>query len=326
MLAGCGATSISPNDNMVTTNTTGLSKAPVNSKTIINDESAYETTITESDYIIEESTTVVEATTATTEQISTSQPEIIPKDTIGTENTDDIIEKINEAFFSVRNSGALYSVKVISIDDSTNFGAGNCDTQMISASLIKLYVAGAVYENYNGVKEYENYFGETEYLLDIMISQSDNDACNTLVTRLGNGDSANGMFMVNSFCSTHGFNGTKMNRLMLDFNGLENYTTPTDCCKILKSYYQNELPGSESIISFMKNQVTRTKIPAGIPDGTVVANKSGELSTVENDAAIIYAKSGTYIMCAMTNGLLDTASARKAIAMASEYIFYYMCN
>ena len=84
MLAGCGATSISPNDNMVTTNTTGLSKAPVNSKTIINDESAYETTITESDYIIEESTTVVEATTATTEQISTSQPEIIPKDTIGT--------------------------------------------------------------------------------------------------------------------------------------------------------------------------------------------------------------------------------------------------
>lgn len=57
----------------------------------------------------------------------------------------------------------------------------------------------------------------------------------------------------------------------------------------------------------------RTKIPSGITDGTVVANKTGELASVENDSAIIYSSNGVYIMCVMTQDLTNTAIARNAI-------------
>lgn len=234
---------------------------------------------------------------------------------------EDLTEKIEKIFFPVVNNGGKYSVKMISLDDSRSFNIGNCDTPMVSASLIKLYIAGAVYENYTKVSSYDGYYGETDYLLNIMISQSDNAACNTLVTRLGQGDEDSGMSIVNRFCTNHGFNDTQMNRMMLDFNGLENYTSTGDCCRILEYYYHNDLLGSESIISFMKKQVNRTKIPAGIKDGTLVANKTGELATVENDTAIVYTDKGTYILSVISNELTDTASTRDVIAKASAVVY-----
>ena len=111
---------------------------------------------------------------------------------------------------------------------------------------------------------------------------------------------------------------------MLDFNGLENYTTTYDCCKILRDLYKNKLSGSERIISYMKLQSTRTKIPAGIKDGTLVANKTGELTTVENDAAIIYLNNTPYVMCVMTNNVFDNERVKEMISQSSELVHSYM--
>lgn len=231
-----------------------------------------------------------------------------------------IDSRIHAIFAPVYNGGGKYCLKVISLHDNETIDVGNCDSKMTAASLIKLYVAGAVYEHMNSIKAYESYSGETENLISNMISLSDNNACNTLVKRLGNGDANTGMRVVNSFCNSHGFYNTQMNRLMLNFNGLENYTTTLDCCNILKSYYNNELKGSESIIGYMKAQTVRTKIPSGITDGTIVANKTGELASVENDSAIVYSSKGVYIMCAMTQDLSNTVLARNAIVQASATI------
>lgn len=46
----------------------------------------------------------------------------------------------------------------------------------------------------------------------------------------------------------------------------------------------------------MKDQTRRTKIPAGITDGSSVANKTGEYDGVEQDCAIIEGKH-KYILC-----------------------------
>ena len=239
----------------------------------------------------------------------------------------DITAALDDTFADLTSAGGTYSLCAVS--DTKRLAAGNSggeNAKMISASLIKLYVAGAVYENADSVRAAESYSGETDELLSDMISQSSNDACNTLVTQLGGGDADKGMAAVNSFCEAHGYADTEMNRLMLDFNGKENYTSPADCCAIMSDYYSGKLAGAESVINYMRAQATRTKIPAGIPEEAEVANKTGELSSVENDSAIIFAPQGTFFLCIMTNGDADTAAARTDITQAAGLVYTEMTN
>ena len=112
------------------------------------------------------------------------------------------------------------------------------DTPMQAASLIKLYIMGAVYENYGTIAQSHN-SEEIDSNISAMISVSDNDAANTLVNWLGNGNDAAGMAKVNNFCQEHGFTSTQMNRLLLagKENG-DNYTSVKDCGTFLKQIYQ----------------------------------------------------------------------------------------
>ena len=72
---------------------------------------------------------------------------------------------------------------------------------------IKLYIMGAVYENYETlISQYGQQ--QVDSNLYSMITVSDNDAANALTSYLGGGDSSAGMTVVNDFCSTHGFNNT----------------------------------------------------------------------------------------------------------------------
>ena len=196
---------------------------------------------------------------------------------------------------------------------------------MQGASLIKLYVAGCVYENYGLVSAYESYSGETESLISIMITVSDNTACNTLVTRLGDGDAQTGMARVNQYCANHGFSDTHMGRLMLQPNDVDdNYTSVRDCCNYLKMASAGQLQGSSSVLGYMNQQQRRSKIPAGLPTGVTVGNKTGELSNVENDAAIVYSAGGTYVLCVMSENLSDTYQAQQFIARTSSVVYEAM--
>ena len=109
------------------------------------------------------------------------------------------------------------------------------DTPMQAASLIKLYIMGAVYENYDTLSQSHN-GDEIDSNISAMITVSDNDAANTLVNWLGNGDDSAGMAKVNVFCQEHGFTSTQMNRLLLagKENG-DNYTSVKDCGTFLKA-------------------------------------------------------------------------------------------
>lgn len=208
--------------------------------------------------------------------------------------------------------------------DSSELSAVNSGP-MQAASLIKLYVAGCVYENYEKVSAFDSYSGETENLIRSMITVSDNTSCNTLVTRLGGGTAENGMALVDQYCSSHGFSDTHMGRLMLQPNDADdNYTSVRDCCNFLKMANAGQLSGSSAIVSYMNQQERRGKIPAGLPAGVSCGNKTGELSDVENDAAIIYADGGTYVLCVMSQNLSDPYSARQFIIQTSSVVYELM--
>jgi beta-lactamase class A len=220
------------------------------------------------------------------------------------------------------------------ISDLVNGTEGSLnDQKMQAASLIKLYIMGAVYEDYDSLST--TYGKETlDNNLNSMITVSDNDAANKLVNCLGGGDDAAGMARVNKFCQDHGYTNTSMGRLLLaDNSNGDNYTSVKDCGKFLKTIYQMDkgsaaedtLAGAEYMYHLLKMQTRTNKIPAQLPEGVKVANKTGELDTVENDAGIIYdtAKGIDLVICFMSQDLNDTAAAQNTIAQDSRAIYGY---
>lgn len=167
-----------------------------------------------------------------------------------------------------------------------------------------------------------------------MITVSDNDAANSLVSCLGSGDSTTGMQKVNSFCQSHGYTNTSMGRLLLASNEFgDNYTSAYDCGKFLKEIYQicsgtTQTPSllhAEEMYSLLKQQQCTNKIPAALPEGVSVANKTGELSNVENDAGILYNAQGgnDLVIVFLSQNLSSPGEAQNTIAQLSRSIYLY---
>lgn len=249
-----------------------------------------------------------------------------------TDNSDSSMDNVLSQVQSLLpTDNGTWSVYVCNLAKNTE-GAIN-DQQMQAASLIKLYIMGAVYEDYDKLSA--SYGKDSlDNNLNSMITVSDNDAANTLVNYLGSGDDAAGMARVNKFCQDHGYTSTSMGRLLLaDNSNGDNYTSVKDCGKFLKTIYQQDkgtstedtLAGAEYMYHLLKMQTRQNKIPAQMPDGVKVANKTGELDAVENDAGIIYdtAKGIDLVICFMSQDLKDTSAAQSTIAQDSRAIYGY---
>lgn len=249
-----------------------------------------------------------------------------------TDNTDSSMDNLlNQVQSLLPTDNGTWSVYVCNLLKDSD-GTIN-DTPMQAASLIKLYIMGAVYENYGTIAQSHN-SEEIDSNISAMISVSDNDAANTLVNWLGNGNDAAGMAKVNNFCQEHGFTSTQMNRLLLagKENG-DNYTSVKDCGTFLKQIYQvvngtlpsSTLANADAMYFQLKTQQRKNKIPAQLPEGVGTANKTGELDTVENDAAIIYdtAKGIDLVVCLMSQDLTDTGAAQSTIAADARAIYGY---
>lgn len=221
------------------------------------------------------------------------------------------------ASFSNQSNGNV-EVCVVDLISGDVYETGN--TRMVAASLIKLYIAGCIYElnENNGI----TISSDEEELVHRMISESDNDATNILIKKLGDGDVEAGMVMVNDYCKRNGFTDSNIGRLMLDYtSGKENYTSVRDTTEFLRLVYNKKISGSDKILMYLKQQERKTKIPAGIPEGVVTANKTGELENVENDVAIVYADKHPYIIGIMTNNLDDSSAGRTWIVETSKKVY-----
>lgn len=295
------------------------------------------------DELREQESSVQTATGETTAAAQSESPEPAPgseqegtlspsSGTTFTDNTDSSMDNLlNQVQSLLPTDNGTWSVYVCNLLKDSD-GTIN-DTPMQAASLIKLYIMGAVYENYGTIAQSHN-SEEIDSNISAMISVSDNDAANTLVNWLGNGNDAAGMAKVNNFCQEHGFTSTQMNRLLLagKENG-DNYTSVKDCGTFLKQIYQvvngtlpsSTLANADAMYFQLKTQQRKNKIPAQLPEGVGTANKTGELDTVENDATIIYdtAKGIDLVVCFMSQDLTDTGAAQSTIAADARAIYGY---
>lgn len=228
-------------------------------------------------------------------------------------------ESVSAILSGRSGSGENWQVYVRRLSDHAqeSFGEG----RMIAASLIKLYIMGAVYESYD-VLAAQNGKDYIDSLLRAMITVSDNDSANALTEMLGQGDAAAGRTAVTDYCIRNGYNDSSMGRMLLETGTEnENYTSAQDCGTFLERVYGGELPYGEEMMSLLKQQERREKIPSGVPEGTVVANKTGELANVENDAAVVFMENSPYILCVLSENVGATSAARQAIRDISSAVY-----
>lgn len=190
-----------------------------------------------------------------------------------------------------------WSVYVKNLDTDESFSINN--RSMYAASLIKLYAMGAVYEKIDRGKIKETSVSRT---INSMITVSDNGAFNTIVRKVGK-------TYVSKWCKNNGYKQTKQTHelpgessIALGTGTGKNVTSVKDCGKFLEDVYRGKCVNkkySAKMLKTLKKQKRRSKIPAGVPSGVTVANKTGEKNGYAHDAAIVYSRGADYIICVM---------------------------
>ena len=183
---------------------------------------------------------------------------------------------------------------------------------MNSASSIKLFILASAYDRAKSGAVSESRFKSSAKM---MIERSDNSSTNNVLDIIG------GKSVVNSYVRKNGYSSTELNRKFggsYTSSGTNNYTSAKDTGDLLEKIYMGTLVSqhySKTMLSFLENQATRSKIPAGVSSGTV-ANKTGEIPNqgVENDSAIVYTSGADYIISVMST----TSNASKAITNIKE--------
>jgi beta-lactamase class A len=101
---------------------------------------------------------------------------------------------------------------------------------------------------------------------------------------------------------------------------LDNMGSPRDIAELLSMVAQSRCasaPSCRLMVEVMAQQEWREKIPAGLPEGLLVANKTGGVSGTSNDAAIVYTPAGApMVMVVFWKGLGQQAKARADAAIA----------
>lgn len=211
---------------------------------------------------------------------------------------------------------------------------------MYPASLAKLFVMAATYENLDEIVENQiEYYGsakkawkEVKTLLEEMIEVSDNEAYNELIKiQSPNRNFAKGAAKVNDYLKENGYEETGIHTTLhpayskfeKDGKG-DNVTTVKDCGKLLEKIYTGNCVSHEksgSMLHLLLNQENTIKIPQGLPEGTKVANKTGETSEVQHDAAIVYGESTDFILCIMTKDTNGAEAVYEDIHKLSKLVY-----
>jgi beta-lactamase class A len=159
-------------------------------------------------------------------------------------------------------------------------------------------------------------------LLRLMITRSSNFATNTLITLVG-------ADAVNRTMRSLGAQRIQVLRGVEDGKafekGLNNTTTARDLGLILRAIEEGRAASAgatREMLGILQAQEFNEKIPAGLPPGTRVAHKTGEITAVSHDAAIVYPPGRKpYVLVVLTRGIPDGSKSSKLIADISALVY-----
>jgi beta-lactamase class A len=229
----------------------------------------------------------------------------------------------------LRGYDGQWAVYVKNLDTDEAFSIG--DKPMYSASLIKSFVMGAVFESIERGRLEED--AVLDRLLEQMITVSDNESYNELVRRLGkNGSFSQGADWVNAWLTINDYEATGCHHTLApsgsasasDGTGERNVTSVEECGWLLESIYRGECvskEASDKMLTLLLGQENKVKIPAGVPGDIQVANKTGETDTQAHDMAIVWGDSYTYILCVMSTDFKNEGTAVTHVGEISKQVY-----
>lgn len=226
----------------------------------------------------------------------------------------------------IEHYSGSWSVYVKDIDSNEYLSIN--DTQYFSASMIKLFCAAAAYDliEQGTLEEDET----VTRLMREMISISDNDAFNLMVMKCApDGSHITGRGVIQEYINENGYSNTTITSILVPTKYKapsspgRNYTSAVDCGLLLERIYKGQCvspEASEKFLTLLLDQTHVNKIPAGLPEGTKCANKTGDTDEVQHDGAIVYSPNGVYILCVMSSGC---GSAISNIQTVSKTVYEY---
>jgi beta-lactamase class A len=159
-------------------------------------------------------------------------------------------------------------------------------------------------------------------LLEHMITRSSNLATNTLIGLVG-AARANATAHVLGAKDIQVLRGVEDDKAYAA--GMNNTTTARDLAVLMAAIETGKAasPAStDSMRAILSRQEFNDEIPAGLPPGTRVAHKTGQITGHLHDAAIVYPRGrGPYVLVVLTRGIPDENVARSLIADISRLVY-----
>jgi beta-lactamase class A len=165
--------------------------------------------------------------------------------------------------------------------------------------------------------------GQTMTLLELcepMITVSSNFATNLLIQRLGapnvqrtvDGMGAGGMIVRRGVEDSKAFAA-----------GLNNSTTARALMVLMERIARLEAvdaQASRQMIEILKRQRFNDAIPAGLPAGTPVAHKTGSITKIHHDAAVVLAPK-PFVLVVLVRGIEDIKQSAALIARIARVLY-----
>jgi beta-lactamase class A len=107
--------------------------------------------------------------------------------------------------------------------------------------------------------------------------------------------------------------------------GMNNTTTAHDLMLIFRTLAEGKVISREAsakMVEILLAQEHRDGIPAGVPEGTSVAHKTGSITRISHDAGIITRPNGSrYVLVVLTRGFEKGRDAQQVIAEVSRAVW-----
>jgi beta-lactamase class A len=247
----------------------------------------------------------------------------------------------------VHETDAVVGVAIVDLTDPQRTFYLNADAVYPTASTIKIAVLAELYrqnERGSGAKLSDLYTVNakdgvgTEGILQsmsagvsritnhdlalLMVSLSDNSAANVLIDRVG-------MDNVNNWLAQLGLERTRLRRHMLDVKaaqeGRENTSTPRELVTMLQALHSGSAFGKKTTDDFFKmlSMQKSSYIPRLLPADLTIANKSGNLDAVRNDAGIVFVPGRPFAIAVMTTFASDDLATEQSIARIARVAWSY---
>jgi beta-lactamase class A len=202
------------------------------------------------------------------------------------------------------------------------------DQTLLLGTTFKSIVDGSDYQLDAGVDSDSSVFARVgqqvplRWLVDRMIVRSSNLATNTLIEVL---DAKKVDATAKSLGATH----MKVLRGVEDGKafaaGLNNQTSARDLAVLLEAIESGKAASKEScreMLDILAAQEFNDEIPAGLPAGTRVAHKTGWITGVTHDAALVYPPGRKpYVLVVLTKGIRERPVAQKLITDVSRLVW-----